>query len=232
MRRFLALIPVLLVLGFGLLWLNPSTRQMAWRLSDENHLIELSTFLALFAGGLLGLGLTRSLVRAEASWRLRIFYAVFSLGLLVVAMEEIAWGQWFLGFETPAAIRWRNKQGELTLHNIGSLHGNADLLRLAFSIGGLIGFGLRRTPIMRGIAPPAACVPWFAVILVCAGLERLMEFEFVRWSPDIEQLLMHVMPELIEMLIGVCALLYVWIHRRRFALGERRTPSPRRDRDQ
>ena len=217
MGKLLAFVPAVLVVAFGFLWWMPETRHSAWVLSDENQPIELLTFLALFSGGLLGLDYVRRLVRAEAAWSLRIFYTVFSLGLLLIAMEEIAWGQWFLGFETPEAIRWRNDQGELTLHNIGGLHGTGDTMRLVFSIGGLIGFGLRRTTLMRGIDPPRAIVPWLVVILLCAGMEDLVDIDAVRWSEDFKTLVQHVMPELTEMLVGIAAFLYIWLNRRRYA---------------
>jgi hypothetical protein len=180
------------VIAFGALWWNPSTRSLAWRISDENQPIELLTFLLLFAAGLLGFDLVRRLRARGASWR------------------ELP----------PESIRWRNRQGEMNLHNIGPMHGKSSVLRLAFAVGGGIGFWLRRTPLIRGVDPPIAILPWLAVVGACAGVEALIDIGAVAWSEDAANLFQNVMPEVTELLIGVAALLYIWINRRRFASSD------------
>src|SRR6056297_1809037 len=44
-------------------------------------------------------------------------YALFSLGLLVIAGEEASWGQRQIGFDTPQAVREVNTKGEFNFHN-------------------------------------------------------------------------------------------------------------------
>lgn len=48
----------------------------------------------------------------------RRLVGVLGLLLVVVAMEEIGWGQTLLGFATPSAWQAINHQGETTLHNL------------------------------------------------------------------------------------------------------------------
>ena len=62
---------------------------------------------------------------------------------VVIAGEEVAWGQRILGLETPEAIEEINDQDELTIHNIG-------LLLYVFNIGMLV------------VALYGALVPWAA----------------------------------------------------------------------
>jgi hypothetical protein len=45
-------------------------------------------------------------------------YAVLGVGLGLVALEEVAWGQRLLDFRTPEFFAQRNVQRELTLHNL------------------------------------------------------------------------------------------------------------------
>jgi hypothetical protein len=215
MLRALASIPVLIVAAFAILWWMPETRTLAWRISDENQPIELLTFLAFLAGGLLGLDLVRRLHAARVEWHAQAFYGLFALGMLLIGMEEISWGQWFFDFDTPESIRWRNRQGEMNLHNLGPLYGKSSVLRIVFALGGTLGFALRRKPLFRSIAPPRALLPWFAVIAVCAGLEAALDFNLVTWPEDAEMLLRNAMPEVTELLVGVAAFLYVAIQRRR-----------------
>ncbi len=217
MRYLLASLPALIVLAFGILWWMPGTRLWAWEVSDENHPVELLTFATLLVGGLLGLHFARQLMKARTGWWIWLFYAVFSLGLLLIAMEEISWGQWFFKFDTPEAIAWRNKQRELNLHNIGSVYGKSEVLAILFGVGGLIGFALRRTRLLRRLDPPLAILPWVTVIAVVGGIEYLVSDLDVEVSPDLRTLIVHAMPEVTEMLTGIAAFLYVWINRRRYS---------------
>ena len=58
---------------------------------------------------------------------MRYLPLLFGLFVLIVALEEISWGQKLFGFNTPEEIAVINSQGELTLHNLYSvqmvLHG-------------------------------------------------------------------------------------------------------------
>ena len=218
LRTATMLVPAVVVLAFCLAWLMPTTRQATWRLLGENRPVEIVTFLSLIAGGLLGLDLARRLWTRRAGWLAVSFYVLFSLGLILVAMEEIAWGQWFFGFETPEAIRWRNHQDELTLHNLGFLHGRNSLLRVSFAVGGLCGLALIRWRPLRYLAPSPILLSWFLVIGVCAGAEMALDLDWL--SPlrgDFDELVRHKLPEIVEMLVGLAGALYVVGNRRRLS---------------
>src|SRR5688572_3880089 len=93
----------------------PAARPVAYWLILENRPVELLTFILLLAGGVLGVRLAWRV--SGPSW-IRAFYAAFATGLLLTAMEEVAWGQQLFGFATPELLARINVQGETTLHNI------------------------------------------------------------------------------------------------------------------
>jgi hypothetical protein len=57
------------------------------------------------------------LLRGTQTRFARIVYALIGLVVLLIFLEEISWGQWLFGFETPAAISSRNQQQEFNFHN-------------------------------------------------------------------------------------------------------------------
>jgi hypothetical protein len=208
-------IPFAIVLLYSGVWYMPSAKHLEWKLLGENHPIELITFFAMFIGGLLGLDLARRLWSAGGRWFEVGFYVFFSLGLLLIAMEEVAWGQWSFGFETPESIRWRNKQEEMTLHNLRGWQGNNCVLRLIFAGGGLLGWVLGRAAVLARIGTPTVLLPWLFVIGAMGGLEYLMDFEHMTLPERPQLLLQKRMPEVVEMMIGIAGLMYVMVHRRR-----------------
>ncbi len=96
--------PIGLVCIYGLLLYLPFTREFALSLRGEKGLIEITTFLFLFAAGLYGLYVRQQVHKARVGKWITGFYLLFSLGALLTAMEEVAWGQWFLGIDHPKAI--------------------------------------------------------------------------------------------------------------------------------
>ena len=89
--------------------------------------LQVVAFLAVipFAGST-GLRLLRAGNRVAG-----LLFLGLAAACVVIAGEEIAWGQRILGLETPAAIEEINDQDELTVHNIG-------LLLYVFNIGMLV----------------------------------------------------------------------------------------------
>jgi len=119
-----ALVVVVGMGAFGLVVALSGTVPSAWNvavnvLSFENGVIEIATVVLLLwalAVAILAardaLNLSRPLV---ALW-----LALHAAGLVYFAGEEISWGQWVLGWETPDWFAARNDQGETNLHNMSS----------------------------------------------------------------------------------------------------------------
>ena len=177
--------------------------------------MELLTFVFLAVAGGVGLLLARRCRERGLPATVWLFHLLFAAALLVVAMEEIAWGQKFLSFSTPAALEEINRQSELTLHNIGPLQGRSELFRLAFGFGGLLGILLSHRSRWARIAVPAVLWPWFATIAIASVLDLHADYAAVsaayergwRWTSEV-----------VELLIGVAALLYVALKGRELAL--------------
>jgi hypothetical protein len=189
---------------------------------DENHLIEVLTFVFLLLGGVLGLTLAWRVGKRRGKLLVVAFYVLISVGLLVTAMEEVAWGQQFLGFETPSALREMNEQDQATLHNIEGLQGRTEFFRVVFGLGGLIGVWLSHHQRFREIGAPVVLLPWFLVIALVASLDLYADYFFIPRQIDSG---LYLMSELVEMLIGVSAFLFIWLNAR-MLLGHGRRAVP------
>ena len=92
-------------------------------LYDEGNLVETLTAIAFATSSIFILLAIRTRFRADTRrgrtnrWWL-IAYISIMLGFFVLAMEEINWGQAYLGWKTPEALSELNRQGETNLHNI------------------------------------------------------------------------------------------------------------------
>ena len=203
---FYALIPfVLIFICFVALVFEPTRGATLWML-EENHPVEFITFVLFAVGGLLGIRLAVVGARTGMPRFQVVFYACFSILLLLIAMEEIAWGQQFFGFETPEKIQQVNRQGELTLHNVAVLQGRSEWFRLLFGVGGLVGVLFSRWKPLEPIAVPLWLLPWFLVVSLHAGYDVLDDF---MTTPIRVAFAVQRSSEWIEMMVSIAALLYV-----------------------
>jgi hypothetical protein len=217
-RITLVAFPLVFASLFALLLWIPETRSEArWLLSGahrEQRPVELITFGAFVIGGVMGMVLSWRLIRHSEPIYLIAFYVLFSIGLLVTGLEEVAWGQWIFGFETPDTFKVINRQRELTLHNIQGLHGHSEYFRLMFGVGGLVGLGAAFVEPLRRIAVPRVLWSWILVIAVLAAIDFLLDIH----RPDryTYKTFGVYMSEVTEMLIGLVGLLYMWLKARMF----------------
>jgi hypothetical protein len=208
------LVPLVIVFFYGLLLVLDVTRDFALSLRGENRPIELLTFGFLFAGGVVGVHIAWQAKHYNEEFLVYGFYAIFSLGLLLTAMEEISWGQWFFGFETPSPLKIINVKGELTIHNIEGLHGKMEFARVAFGLGGLFGVWMATRQRFRKIGVPLMLLSWFIVIGVHASLD--LSAEYLVFERHLDALI-NLFSEFIEMMIGMAGFLYVWLNARKFS---------------
>lgn len=187
----------------------PATSAALIAMMDENQPIELLTFVFLVWAAALGL---RLMSKARRSCpRVALLHAVFATGLLFVAMEEVAWGQFFLGFATPDWLQQINSQGVVTLHNLRGLDARTEFLRVIFGAGGLAAIYMVRTQPHWKLGAPAVLALWFVVILGHSVLDFWNDFIPIHDNFD------HLVGELseaVEMMIGMTALLFVWLEGR------------------
>jgi len=221
-RRVINAAPILIAVAVLIGLLVPATRNLTFAIAGrgERKPVELLTFLFLAAGGILGIQLALRAQRVGAEPMVWVFYALFALGLLWTGMEEIAWGQAFLGYRTPALMHKYNAQDEMTLHNVDGLQGHSEWFRLAFGLGGLVGLALARTPRYRAIATPRLLVTWLVVIAVSSAVDELNDHVSLGATLDFA---INTLSETVEMLIGMAGFLYVWAHLPRWSTGRSTT---------
>lgn len=106
-----------------------------------------SALLLIGASALFAIGARRAFA-ASARLGGMVVAGVGSLILLVIAMEEISWGQRLFGFATPDGLAAVNWQGEFNLHNV-----QTDLSELVYYAGA--GFFVGALPLLRDLLSPA-----------------------------------------------------------------------------
>lgn len=158
----------------------------------------------------------RSRGSREAAW-IRWFFGFAALASLVIAMEEIAWGQHLLGFATPEGLFEQNRQGETTLHNLGELQGRSDWMRLAFGIAAVVGLFFSGIPELRAISIPRVLTVWAVSIAAIAAIDAANDM--VAIHPDFD-LAVNIASEFVELLCGGFALYYMILSSRAMDLME------------
>jgi len=104
-------------------------------LTKEDRILEWFQFAMLVAAAFMAAKVAIQL-RSRGKVAAAVLWGVFAAGCVVIAGEEIAWGQRLLDVETPEALDQINHQGELTVHNI---RGVQDAVNLVFVVAGLFG---------------------------------------------------------------------------------------------
>ena len=223
--RYLTVVVVVATLAFHLLYLVRVTHEAAEFLLREDNVVEWATFLSLFTAMVVGLRVALRARRAAAPVLVWSFFLFFALGVLVVAMEEISWGQWVFFWKTPGTWRHLNEQGETNLHNLPGLWGRSEWLRLLFAGGALVGVWADRIPRLRPIATPRSLTGYF---LFTTGyvLFDLVD-DLIPGAPWILTTF-SPMSEWVEMLIGFGALAYFVIKAWDFLQGAAPADTPSR----
>jgi len=210
----IVLFPFFISFLYSLSLVLPITRHIALWMGGENHPIELLTFGFLLAGGIRGIVLAWQTKNHREKILVYGFYTVFSIGILFTAMEEVAWGQWFFGFETPAALKSINVQGEVTIHNIRGMQGHTEFFRVAFGLGGLLGVWFSSRRYFRKIGAPFILLSWFLIISILAALDLYIDYFSIQRRLDY---LINRLSEFVEMMIGMSGFLFIWLNARMLA---------------
>ncbi|MFC2173289.1 hypothetical protein ACFLU6_11750 [Acidobacteriota bacterium] len=108
------LLPGVAVAWIAFLFWDPKA---AVRLTYEDHFIQWAQFVLLFLAAIYFLRIALAYNRHDHTRLVRNVFFVFFVSTLILAMEEISWGQQIFGFETPEFVEKFNKQDETNLHN-------------------------------------------------------------------------------------------------------------------
>lgn len=147
------------------------------------------------------------LASAIIAWAIRVnrqyrswWYVLLCLGLFVIAMEEISWGQRLFGLKAPYFFAQYNEQAELTLHNL-YIFGSSKMDIFYYTITFWAFFLPVLSKYLKGVKSfiskrripqvPVTLLPFFALGIF------LFKFRYIRFRPEIS-----------EQLFGIAFLLY------------------------
>ena len=84
----------------------------------EGGILEWSQVLVLLFSIRFGILIIKDLFLKRLLFNYRMIYIFITSFLLIIFLEEIAWGQVIFSWKTPEVLSRLNAQGEMTLHNI------------------------------------------------------------------------------------------------------------------
>ena len=157
-----------LIAGFSALCaLNPDAY---YQHVQEDQPLEWSTFWGfMVAGGFFLRAAYLERATRPPPW----FFVGVATFCIVVAMEEISWGQRVFGYSPPRYFLEKNWQQEFNIHNVISTRLRQQLIVAMLATYGLLLPLLERIPATRGLpsklgitSPPAALAPVFVALIV------------------------------------------------------------------
>ena len=180
----------------------------------EDGPVEYAQFFLFALASLYGVLVGIKRLRAGHVWQATLFF-VFALGMFFIAGEEIAWGQRLLGLTTPEELDEVNKQGEITVHNIGNVLFFINLVFMLIGLGGMVAWLANKKLRLEQywnqanylLIPPFFLAPAFFM----AFAYKLVRFTVVR-TPGFIVTKYGEWPELC-MAFALCA--FVWLNYRR-----------------
>ncbi len=195
------------------------TRPVVVSIIVENQLVMSSlTSVFLIAGGFLGLRLVLQIKKQKKGLLIFWFYLAFSIGLLIIGMEKVRWGQQFFISKVPAVLSNINQQEETVIHSIQFWRNYLEIFPLAFGLAGLLGIWISKTPHFRNISVPRILWPWFGIIAIISAID--LSHDFYNPPPKFDNLVNNL-EEVIEMMVGITGFLFIWLNKRSFRFGER-----------
>jgi len=129
MAQRVLLLVVLLLLALGGVLLHVTNPAVLSQICREDSVVEwLTALFCLFASGLF--------VYTNRKYSFRnVWLWGYALLLLLIAGEEISWGQRIFCIETPGALARINVQEEMNIHNVRGIHGHVRALGLVLVAG-------------------------------------------------------------------------------------------------
>ncbi len=209
------LLPWVLAVVTWLMLVTPRTHSLGLMLVEEDGWVENLTFACYLGGGIMGLILAARAARHREHRLLPLYYSLLGLFLVVVAMEEISWGQRVFGWTTPRFFVETNLHEETNLHNLPILENLEYPALVVLSIAGILSTRRFSHPGLRPVAIPSILNSDLVVVMVLAALSLRM----ISWprSGSFDDLMLYKEEEVMELLLGLAALAYVWLNSRMLA---------------
>ena len=198
----------------------------------EDNIVEYATFFAYLLGALVAMNLALDL-RRQREALFFLSYSFLAVGLFVIGMEEISWGQRIFNIETPSVLEASNWKGEINFHNIDGfpLHNAYIVVGFYGAFARLLTPGLveRRDPMLVDLFTPP--YPLFLYFFLPCALYVHYQYLYYRYLVplDLEWAEYNGMfgesvtsngQEPIELLLSLGFLLFVVVNRYRYHKGE------------
>ena len=126
-----------IVVGCGVVFGVPGTRPFGRMLIHENGPVEMATFFAFMAGGVIALTAAWRTRRMRGAGPVPLLTVAFAIAWMFAGMEEISWGQSLVGFASPAGLERINVQNETNVHNLEGVQDLHSFLLFVLGAGGL-----------------------------------------------------------------------------------------------
>ncbi len=194
-----------------------STRPVVISIIMENQLVMRSlTSMFLIAGGFLGLRLVLQIKKQKKELLMFWFYLALSIGLLIIGMEKVRWGQQFFISEVPSGLSNINHQAETVIHSLQFWRKHLELLPMIFGFAGLFGVWISNRRHLSKISSPYILWPWFVIITIISGIDLFSDFYEI--LPILNDLV-DDLEEVMEIMVSISGFLFIWLNSRRFRLG-------------
>ena len=208
-RLNIFLIPLIVWPFFLLYRVQISDLKSYLRRVSEGSLVEWLGFLLLLAAACL---LWKAAVQASSTG-LKLLIRTGSVGLFVLAMEEMSWGQMIFNWGTPATLNEHNVQHETNIHNLSFWHSHTwTVAACVFTVLFLLsvcGFLARRSGSIRlgslvDVILPLGCTASYF------GIAALMYWGVVAEKSGIDLIYLHTREqEIAEFLFAVGVFIHV-----------------------
>lgn len=210
--------PFFIVLFSCTFLLLSSTRPLFISMIIENPLaVGLLTSVFLIAGGGLGLRLVLHIKKHKKGLLMFWFFLALSVGLLLIGIEKVRWGQLFFISNDPSSLNNINQQSETVVHNFQFWRDHLEIFPLTFGLVGLLGVWASNLQRFSKISSPYVLLSWFAVIAFISAIDLTHDFykPIVEFDDFVDNL-----EDVIELMVGISGFLFVWLNARKIRLKE------------
>ena len=191
-----------------------------WGLLREDGLFESLQWLCYFSSGLMGLYSFLTVMKLKPKLKIKpltfqaIFLLLFSILSILIAIEEISWGQRIFGIKSNNFFLMYNVQKESNIHNLSLIQENIQFFYIFIGLFGSFGWLFKRNCSANGFRD-IFVVDWFLslyflpVALFYFYLHYSFIFNFLNFAPNLFNQL-HYHQEQFETLLsfGICLMAY------------------------
>ena len=214
-------------IALGAVGLGVLNRHLYGRFANREQIAEQLQAIVLVFSILLSLVIAWRLRRTNQKGAAAL-YLMFTLGLIFLTGEEIAWGQRIFHLRTPESIKEINSQGEISLHNVVGYQELFNYFQLLVGAYGVIlPLALPRMKTLKRkweavslLVPPHSLIPYFLPMFLWK-VSR-----FLNPPPHAHMYFLHTYNEVMELDLYLGFFFFCWYQLRKLRkIGTHPLPS-------